>query len=1714
MIRTKIIVFRLEPFLQVGLRVKNDKLKKWKSHHFQRDLLRHASKMGSRWTKYVSVSNTTLLTISEPSHVIWVNPLHWDIEKIYKISEHIDILKHFRRLRQKYSYYDIWKAVGESGESALYHRAPDRTIKRVQYVRARVRHGYVTRIDPRRICVKPTSGGVAVPFILDTGSEITCCHDSWVTHPWDIPKGVITTKEPYTILTANGTVLNQTHNPILARLTFGHKKCLVKVFFFDNLECNLLGMDFVMNNEVSILVSHNAGFNLQFAGDRRTIPTSVNCRIPAYPTQEVTIPPGESEIKCKVNDLHCAHVRINPISNLSVPQIKPKLYNVNCSKVTITVNNPLPIAIDLRTEDEVGLAEILQGSYIKTKHHQAFFVQEQQPPNMNDVITFKNELLKEQQLESIQNPPQVWESDSDEDDYFMPMKKIEKEEILKDTNIKPAGLFEEEKAQEAVEHIINELMEDEKNLHEDFLQKGQPELKGYDFRVNEDKSTSVIELPENEYLLFLQKTVTELFPPQYVDMMINFFLEDAVTLIPKHSLDIGKMKGAVIKDFGFPDDCKVKTKPFRLSKEERDIAEAMLQDMVYYKILVKGSSAYYSAVFVIPKSTPGQWRLVTDYREANKVSKSAFYGIPTINQILDKIAYVKPKMFSKIDIKMAYASIPLEGKAQEQAALISPNGVVYKCKRLLFGNKVSPAIFNERMGKILERKPGFDWQHDYFSQYFDDIIIYSSEPSAEFLKDFPDATPETFHLYIVKTILMKLNDWGLRISLEKCAFMQPEIDFLGRRLNKYGVLISPRHIKRLQQLQWPETRKQVDSIIGMLGWHQFMLLLYPMYIQPIRDVVKLEKFEWTKEAQDALTYFKQVITEDLITFWPDFTQPIYVCTDASEYSFGAMAYQILEIDTSQENWKETIPTSLKAPLKPIFPVSGSGVPSPFCSQDPQLVLQEFEKMNLNMKVDPERSNTDKYYYLKPVAYYGRAFSAQQRRWTALEKEASALSSTLVGLHEMLKNFTTVYCIVDSQSLLYLLKGEQMKNNKITRWVLQIKEYTNASYFFLHCKGKLHTLADTLSRNVFIPMIKEETHGRVNLKKPLMVSSPFRSGEMVNLQQVERLLREFPNLVYQFASEQPPPLSIKQIEKLQAKTPLRYSNLIYSSNVRLLLKYFTDAEIQKEQGKDELCGKVRRLLHQQATNDQEDCKVDCVKRHDHTYYYKFCDLYYRRKALGDPPDGTGRLIVPESRIMVLFALYHTDNHCGALSLASSLSGPYYFPKLHQRLRQLTSRCHYCAIFKPTKTTTQLATRPYRPILEPNFMWHIDEVVGLESADRMTSFLTCIEEFTGFKIAIGLRSRKADYIAKRLEERLLSTFSPRVVASDRGTNLLLSKALGKKLKKYGVDAHVGVAYSPKSHGKVENANKSIEILLSIITDQTGEPWANNLDYTVALLNHRPQPHMNNLSSYFMMFGTHPPVPTKPHALQATFPDPQNMEEVWKLHHQMLRELRRKDDKIKNKMYKKRGGKKHSSFQVNDLVYMMDVRIRQKPKLLARFFRLPLKIIQVRPPVVITQDLNLSGIIRCIHFDRIRKCLQYEVDAFQQLPPQIQVQLGTSFTSFDIQELLRKENLTQMPKLYRLRPNEKLPIETKHVIDPRIDLPPEDPEIQKEKVTLDAPYDFEDTDWVNVFGEPSPERAKIEDDNLQHDVSRQMEALNNETSNITQNEEPKQVAFEKDV
>ena len=93
----------------------------------------------------------------------------------------------------------------------------------------------------------------------------------------------------------------------------------------------------------------------------------------------------------------------------------------------------------------------------------------------------------------------------------------------------------------------------------------------------------------------------------------------------------------------------------------------------------------------------------------------------------------------------------------------------------------SPAVFNAAMNKVLAPGEGFTWQRDHLIQYFDDLLIVSSGVNDEYRKLYPDMTHEQFHLHIVKSVLLRLNDWGLRISPEKCLFLSKECEFLVRK---------------------------------------------------------------------------------------------------------------------------------------------------------------------------------------------------------------------------------------------------------------------------------------------------------------------------------------------------------------------------------------------------------------------------------------------------------------------------------------------------------------------------------------------------------------------------------------------------------------------------------------------------------------------------------------------------------------------------------------------------------------------------------------------------------------------------------------------------------------------------------------------------------------------------------------------------------------------
>jgi hypothetical protein len=58
------------------------------------------------------------------------------------------------------------------------------------------------------------------------------------------------------------------------------------------------------------------------------------------------------------------------------------------------------------------------------------------------------------------------------------------------------------------------------------------------------------------------------------------------------------------------------------------------------------------------------------------------------------------------------------------------------------------------------------------------------------------------HIEMVHDLFTILATYGLHLKLSKSVFMQPQIDFLGIRINKDGISINPAKISDIAD--WPE----------------------------------------------------------------------------------------------------------------------------------------------------------------------------------------------------------------------------------------------------------------------------------------------------------------------------------------------------------------------------------------------------------------------------------------------------------------------------------------------------------------------------------------------------------------------------------------------------------------------------------------------------------------------------------------------------------------------------------------------------------------------------------------------------------------------------------------------------------------------------------------------------------------------------------------------
>lgn len=315
--------------------------------------------------------------------------------------------------------------------------------------------------------------------------------------------------------------------------------------------------------------------------------------------------------------------------------------------------------------------------------------------------------------------------------------------------------------------------------------------------------------------------------------------------------------------------------PYRCSKDEELWLEQKIRTWVKNRI-IQHSNSQWAAPCTLVKKKDGGYRLVIDYRKLNAVLRNVgmFWPLTLIDSCLDSMSGAQ--YFSALDINQAFEQLPVEASSIDKTAFVCKYGQ-YEFLRAPQGVKNMPSTFAKLTDLVFQ---GLKWK--VVNIFADDILVFS--------KDFDQ------HCVDVALVLQRLIAAGLKLNPDKCFWAQSEVEYLGHLINRDGILPSRSKTASIDHYPVPRNAKQTHSFVSLCSYYRRFIRSFSDIAAPLNSLVNSPgKFIWTQACQDAFFRLKKCLTEAPVLIYPNFSQPFFLSTDASNYGLGAILFQLDEL---------------------------------------------------------------------------------------------------------------------------------------------------------------------------------------------------------------------------------------------------------------------------------------------------------------------------------------------------------------------------------------------------------------------------------------------------------------------------------------------------------------------------------------------------------------------------------------------------------------------------------------------------------------------------------------------------------------------------------------------------------------------------------------------------------------------------------------------------
>ena len=320
-------------------------------------------------------------------------------------------------------------------------------------------------------------------------------------------------------------------------------------------------------------------------------------------------------------------------------------------------------------------------------------------------------------------------------------------------------------------------------------------------------------------------------------------------------------------DVDVGDASPIKQHPYRVNPIKQQYLEKEITYLLENGLIEPSKSNWSSPCILVPKPD-GSYRLCTDYRKVNNVTKSDSFPIPRMEDCVDKVG--NAQYVTKFDLLKGFWQVPLTDRAKEISAFVVPSGL-YQYKVMPFGMKNSPATFQRMMNQVIA-------DIENCEVYIDDIVIYSVDWQV--------------HIKTIEKLFDRLSEANLTINLAKSEFGCAHLTYLGHVVGQGRVRPVHAKVEAVANFPTPEDKKQLMRFLGMAGYYRKFCPNFSAIAEPLTCILsKRIPFTWNSACDSAFQKLKAILLNDPVLAAPNFSCPFKLAVDASDLAVGGVLLQ-------------------------------------------------------------------------------------------------------------------------------------------------------------------------------------------------------------------------------------------------------------------------------------------------------------------------------------------------------------------------------------------------------------------------------------------------------------------------------------------------------------------------------------------------------------------------------------------------------------------------------------------------------------------------------------------------------------------------------------------------------------------------------------------------------------------------------------------------------